>query len=405
MELAQQEDDDSVDEDQEDRTAQVQNWIQNSILEERNADKPETRGQLPPEDLPAVKNEQNSATRGATVEIQALADAIKEAITTRGGSAPQPKYIHELPYFDGNSSEWLAFKVVYEDTEPLFSEPQNMARLRRALKGNAREAIKSLLYSEASPTEVMEALRRRYGRPDALVLAELEKVKALPRISENPRDICIFASQVNNSVAAIKGLKKPQYLHSPEMVKQITEKLPSILKFRWYDFTASTEEGDFSDLTLVSKFLNAEADKCGAFATTEERSGPRKTFRQATHSAKENEAKPKEKTCPLCQGEHTLVDCSKFQKMAVQERWALEKKVASGRRARSAEDAPSTAACGHRRRTKDARRNQQKGDGTWRGNKYNSTSARSKYSKGIFEDGSSDIVWSKRITEDYGAPG
>ena len=215
LELAQQEDDDSVDEDQEDRTAQVQNWIQNSILEERNADKPETRGQLPPEDLPAVKNEQNSATKGATVEIQALADAIKEAITTRGGSAPQPKYIHELPYFDGNSSEWLAFKVVYEDTEPLFSEPQNMARLRRALKGNAREAIKSLLYSEASPTEVMEALRRRYGRPDALVLAELEKVKALPRISENPRDICIFASQVNNSVAAIKGLKKARSTSTP----------------------------------------------------------------------------------------------------------------------------------------------------------------------------------------------
>ncbi|KAJ8705928.1 hypothetical protein PYW07_010705 [Mythimna separata] len=206
-----------------------------------------------------------------------------------------------------------------------------MARLRRALKGNAREAIKSLLYSEASPLEVMQALRRRYGRPDALVLAELDRIKTLPKISENPKDICVFASQINNSVAAIKGLKKPQYLHSPEMVKQIIEKMPTILKFRWYDFTAAADEGEFSDLTLVSRFLNTEADKCGAFATTEERIWTKRTHRQATHSTKEREgnfeeARASEKTCPVCQGEHFLRDCQKFLKASVQDRWALVKK-------------------------------------------------------------------------------
>ncbi|KAJ8731132.1 hypothetical protein PYW07_004296 [Mythimna separata] len=206
-----------------------------------------------------------------------------------------------------------------------------MARLRRALKGNAREAIKSLLYSEASPLEVMQALRRRYGRPDALVLAELDRIKTLPKISENPKDICVFASQINNSVAAIKGLKKPQYLHSPEMVKQIIEKMPTILKFRWYDFTAAADEGEFSDLTLVSRFLNTEADKCGAFATTEERTWTKRTHRQATHSTKEREgnfeeARASEKTCPVCQGEHFLRDCQKFLKASVQDRWALVKK-------------------------------------------------------------------------------
>ncbi|CAH2109180.1 unnamed protein product [Euphydryas editha] len=358
LELVQYEDEDSVDEDLEGRTAQVQKWIETSILEKGNMVQPEQRGQHPLEEPQKVKTEEISSTKGGTSErgqhpseepqkvkteeisstkegtseIQALATVLKEALTTRGVTVAQPKYIHELPYFDGNSSEWLAFKVVYEDTAPMFNDVQNMARLRKAIKGNAREAIKSLLYSEASPFEVMQALKRRYGRPDALALAELDKVKALPKISENSRDICIFASQINNSVAAIRGLKKPQYLHSPEMVKQIIEKMPTILKFRWYDFFAASEESDFSNLTMVSKFLNIEADKCGAFATSEERSGFKRTHRQATHSTREKDFKEKDlrqptaKTCPMCEGEHFLVDCQKFQKASVQNRWATVKR-------------------------------------------------------------------------------
>ncbi|CAG4941826.1 unnamed protein product [Parnassius apollo] len=94
----------------------------------------------------------------------------------------------------------------------------------------------------------------------------------------------------------------------------------------------ATEEGEFSDLTMVSKFLNSEADECGAFATSEEKSGFRRTHRQATHSTREKDFKEKdtrqstEKTCPMCQGRHFLVDCQKFQKTSVQDRWATVKK-------------------------------------------------------------------------------
>ncbi|CAG4938799.1 unnamed protein product [Parnassius apollo] len=56
----------------------------------------------------------------------------------------------------------------------------------------------------------------------------------------------------------------------------------------------ATEEGEFSNLTMVSKFLNSEADKCGAFATSEEKSGFRRTHRQATHSTREKDFKEKD---------------------------------------------------------------------------------------------------------------
>ncbi|CAG4962261.1 unnamed protein product [Parnassius apollo] len=108
--------------------------------------------------------------------------------------------------------------------------------------------------------------------------------------------------------------------------------MSTILKFRWYDFTAATEEGEFSDLTMVSKFLNSEEAKCGAFATSEEKSGFRRTHRQTTNSTREKDFKEKdtrqstEKTCPMCQGGHFLVDRQKFQKTSVQDRWVTVKK-------------------------------------------------------------------------------
>ncbi|XP_072936553.1 uncharacterized protein [Epargyreus clarus] len=247
-----------------------------------------------------------------------------KAISVAPRNASQPNYVHELPDFDGRSEEWIAFRTVYEDTAPLFTDAQNMARLRRSIKGTAREAIKSLLYSECPPEEVIEALRRRFGRPEALILMELEKVKNLPRINENARDICVFASRVNNTVATIRGLRRPQYLHSPEMVRIIVSKMPAVLQYRWYDFAADAEDQD-SDLVHLMKFLNREADRCGPYATQETTQQPRQPPRRQFTNTTSEQIEEK-KTCPHCQYEHHLFECRKFLQLPMKERWDVAKK-------------------------------------------------------------------------------
>lgn len=42
---------------------------------------------------------------------------------------------------------------------------------------------------------------------DALVITEMQKIKAL-FLTDNPRDICIFANHVNNIVAVLQALHK-----------------------------------------------------------------------------------------------------------------------------------------------------------------------------------------------------
>ncbi|TLM35161.1 DUF1759 domain-containing protein, partial [Acinetobacter baumannii] len=158
-----EDDDDSIIEEPKDREDQVRAWVQTSV------------GSMDKE--PAGEHIENRPVSKANMEEcgnRDLAKAIVEAVrsATTKELPPQPDYMHQLPTFEGDCTEWVAFKAVYEDTAPLFSSAQNMARRRRALKGQAREGVRSQLYSESTPEEVMESLRRCYGRADALVLAE-----------------------------------------------------------------------------------------------------------------------------------------------------------------------------------------------------------------------------------------
>ncbi|XP_072946158.1 uncharacterized protein [Epargyreus clarus] len=280
----------------------------------------EGRASQPPVTIVKPEDQAEPSSNGT----KELAEAIMKAISVAPRNASQPNYVHELPDFDGRSEEWIAFRTVYEDTAPLFTDVQNMSRLRRSIKGTAREAIKSLLYSECPPEEVIEALRRRFGRPEALILKELEKVKNLPRINENARDICVFASRVNNTVATIRGLRRTQYLHSPEMVRIIVSKMPAVLQYRWYDFAADTEDQD-PDLVHLMKFLNREADRCGPYATQETTQQPRQPpKRQFTNTT--SEQIEEKKTCPHCQYEHHLFECRKFLQLPMKERWDVATK-------------------------------------------------------------------------------
>ncbi|CAG4967203.1 unnamed protein product [Colias eurytheme] len=279
-----------------------------------------------------IKNENVSSK---FIEVQTLADALKEVICTKNNTAAsQPNYMHELPFFDGISDEWIAFKTVYDDTAPLFNDVQNMARLRRAIKGRAREAIKSLLYSAAKPNDVIDSLRRRYGRTDALVLAELNKLQALRRITDDPRDVCMFASEINNSVAAIKGLKRPEYLFAPHIVKLILDKLPQSFLYRWYDYIGD-EEHSVSDITRVSQWLNREADRCGSHVSLGETNSWRTNRKNVYYSEGNNvtnehtanySISESKNMCFHCKKDHVLSECPQFIKLSTHERWDVVKK-------------------------------------------------------------------------------
>ncbi|XP_061725398.1 uncharacterized protein LOC133531282 [Cydia pomonella] len=136
-------------------------------------------------------------------------------------SRPQPRFYEvphsnyapifhkppELPAFSGDITEWIAFRAEFEDSAPMFSAVNNVSRIRRALKGEARTAVKSIMYTVQDPYEIMEALERQFGDPEEIVLTELHNVKRMPRLAEDNGNIASFAAHIANAVATIKSLR------------------------------------------------------------------------------------------------------------------------------------------------------------------------------------------------------
>ncbi|XP_063616322.1 uncharacterized protein LOC134789659 [Cydia splendana] len=160
----------------------------------------------------------------------------------------------ELPPFGGDITEWISFRAEFEDTSPMFSAVNNVSRIRRALKGEARTAVKSIMYTVQDPYEIMEALERQFGDPEEIVLTELHNIKRMPRLSEDNANISSFAAHIANAVATVKSLRQEKYLHAPELVNKIVDKLNLIVRYEWAKYRQTNSETP--GLAALSEFLN-----------------------------------------------------------------------------------------------------------------------------------------------------
>lgn len=368
--------------------SRVEGWISEQHVRSRLTltDRAQNPGQdtRPPD---TARNEPRASNdvplnRNSSSDMAMLASAIVQAVNSGRSDNAAPKFIHELPHFDGTITEWMAFRSVFNDTSDMFTDVQNVARLRKALRGAARETVRALLFTVSDPYEIIDTLERRYGRPELLILSELETIKRMPRMAEDGRNIGSFASKISNTVAAIKSLNQPQYLYSPELVSRIVEKLSVILKYKWYEFKA--ERTGAPELELLARFLNVMADQCGAMfayetarddrksrtkpravntargrgrqpsrsrdngtdsssdrSDTENNASRRKTVAAAnkpptkkgsskqkprpSRSNTEASAEPKNNKCSVCAGSHKTADCADFSKLSVLDRWNTAK--------------------------------------------------------------------------------
>ncbi|CAH2091731.1 unnamed protein product [Euphydryas editha] len=236
-------------------------------------------------------------------------------------------YIGELPYFNGSHTEWLAFRAAYYESSTQLSAAENSARIRRALKGKAKEAVASLLIANAPAIDIMKTLETRFGRPDAIAITELEKLRNLPRLTDSPRDICAYANKIKNCVATLRLLAKDQYLYSPEIIKQLVEKLTPTTRFRWFDYATNNDiekPKTEPELVLFCDFIEREADRCAKYAPPEQINNEETTTPVRRHRALVTN--DRKFPCPICkEKEHEPSDCSKIKTAEQHRRWEIAK--------------------------------------------------------------------------------
>ncbi|CAL8103429.1 unnamed protein product [Orchesella dallaii] len=277
--------------------------------------------------------------------LNALAEAITTAITlasskrTQEESPNMSKFLarqstgKDLPTFSGEPEEWQYFhSVLKKSTEVCgFSEEENIGRLQKCLKGKAKEAVQSMLVSSCSLNEIVEVLQKRFGRPQVIIRAMVEKAqKTTIPTEEDPDSLVDFAIVVKNLCSSAETLGFPQYLYNPQLLTKLVMKLPAHLKMEWARSVSSIPEASIS-LKHLCTFLDDVSTAMAKISTPssdnwrEKRRDPVEDHkRESSYSSQEF----RRRCIAGCDNRHDLGACKKFERMSVDERWVLAKRHA-----------------------------------------------------------------------------
>ncbi|XP_063368187.1 uncharacterized protein LOC134656557 [Cydia amplana] len=271
--------------------------------------------------------------------LQTLAQAMEKlATTTQSANTRLLSRLatsKDLPLFSGESLEWIQFKKSYEQSTMLcnYSDTENIARLEKCLRGEAKETVSSLFTTDTSPRAILDALELRFGRPDLIInkiLTQFKKLQPLPQAYHI--ELVNFAVRVKNYVAAAESIKQTDHLRSPELLSIVISKCPSALINKWADYIYEHSDTNKAKLQLFSEFLHKEATKIAAAGVTHIHSQNEHKFPKKMEDRKlqvhpilnnDNDTNTKCKFCKVSY--HPLTNCIKFKRALRKDKWRFVK--------------------------------------------------------------------------------
>lgn len=261
-------------------------------------------------------------------EMQNLVSAIHQSNLQNKQLISRFATSKDLPQFYGDPLEWLAYKQAYDESTKIckYSDAENMWRLRKSLKGEAKETVSSLLIGTTAPQTIIEALELRYGRPETIIHKITYQLKKIPPLSQNyHHEIVSFSIKIKNFVAAAKAVKQTDYLRSPELVSSVLTKCPSALINKWADYYSLNCKIEKAKLEVLAEFLYSEANKISAAGLTHLQSQSdyrKKPEERRTHSVLLSAKRSYASSCKFCKvSSHKLPECARFKRALTKDRW------------------------------------------------------------------------------------
>lgn len=312
----------------------IEQWLDRSNLDA--PERPHCGGSLT--EAPAV---------AAPTDIQQLTCALRDAITTGVHTSNRQLLSRlstskDLPQYYGDPLEWLQFHKSYQESTELcnYTNTENLWRLRKCLRGEAKDAVSSMLIGNTSPDVIIETLALQFGRPEVIItkiVNQLKKIAPLPPAYHN--EIVTFSTKVRNYVAAVQAIQQSDYLRSPELMTTVISKCPSVLITKWVDYSFSHSYENRTKLELFAEFLHIEATKTATAGVSNIYSHSENKRRHETEYKKPNKYYNVHTTvehvmntstpvnvCKFCnKSEHRLDECTRYKRAMRRDRWNFVK--------------------------------------------------------------------------------
>ncbi|XP_055618958.1 uncharacterized protein LOC129764157 [Toxorhynchites rutilus septentrionalis] len=241
--------------------------------------------------------------------------------------AARQSMARDLPQFSGDPADWPIFISNYDYTTSScgYTDWENMLRLQRCLKGPALETVRSRLVLPAAVPQVIETLRRRYGRPELLINALLEKVRKIPAPKPDRLEGLIeYGLAVQALCDHIEAANEQAHLSNPTLLQELVGKLPADQKLMWAGYKRCLGVVNLKTFSSYMENLVNDASSVVLFAPetiNKDKSKLRGYVNSHTGNNIEVQAS-KQIECIFCSRVgHRLRECSGFKDLNVDDRW------------------------------------------------------------------------------------
>ncbi|XP_062713763.1 uncharacterized protein LOC115256765 [Aedes albopictus] len=259
----------------------------------------------------------------------------------------------ELPEFTGDPIDWPLFVSSYNNSTRMcgYSDDENLMRLQRCLKGNAKEAVRGHLYHPSSVPQVMSTLETLYGRPELIVKCLKNKVYSTPAPKADKLESLIsFGLVVQNLCSQLQSMGMDAHLSNPSLLQELVDKLPANIKLDWALYQRQIPVADLRTFSAYMTTILSAASNVTFYAEPvrkqEKLKGKEKGFVNAHTSEPERKVQRDVKTedagasevrqpkpCLLCKKDgHKVRECNSFKSLSLENRWKTAQQLSLCRR-------------------------------------------------------------------------
>ena len=165
--------------------------------------------------------------------IRELADAI-----TSKRNDPLPEW--RLAEFNGDPLKWHEWYGQFKsaiDSQSL-TDVVKLTYLKTLVTGKAKIAIAEFAYCGLMYKDALRTLERKFGQPQAVVSAQLDKLSNFPPLKmHNSDNIINYSAAKSSLVGVFRSLSYDADLKSASLLNQAVQELPSNMKESWSLFT------------------------------------------------------------------------------------------------------------------------------------------------------------------------
>ena len=218
----------------------------------------------------------------------------------------------QLKSFSGDPlrwHDWFSFFKASIHASKTLTNAQRMTYLQNALTDRAKHSIIGYSYNGEFYNETMQELQKRFGKPQHVTAAYLDKFKQWPRPTiKNPDSFVSFAAFLRQMVQTFILHNFTSDLQSSAVLKIAKVKLAPTMIIRLNEYLLRQAIVQ-PNLIHFKDWIDNYAEACEFLSTSQ-----RPTNQENSSSRRSNGLfqKQSNKRCPLCGYSHNLGKCNQF---------------------------------------------------------------------------------------------